>query len=51
MKVITTKGVTKVYNSDKIPVKALRGVDLEVVEGEFTAIVGPSGSEIGRAHV
>ncbi len=44
MKVITTKGVTKVYNPDKIPVKALRGVDLEIEEGEFTAIVGPSGS-------
>ena len=44
MKVITTKGVTKVYNPDKIPVHALRGVDLEIEEGEFTAIVGPSGS-------
>jgi putative ABC transport system ATP-binding protein len=44
MKVITTKGVTKVYDPDKIPVIALRGVDLEIEEGEFTAIVGPSGS-------
>ncbi len=44
MKVITTKGVVKVYNPDKIPVKALNGVDLEIKEGEFTAIVGPSGS-------
>ena len=41
---ITTKGVTKVYNPDKIPVKALNGVDLTIEEGEFTAIVGPSGS-------
>lgn len=44
MRVITTKGVTKVYDPDKIPVIALRGVDLEIEEGEFTAIVGPSGS-------
>jgi len=44
MKVIITKGVTKVYNPEKIPVHALRGVDLEIQEGEFTAIVGPSGS-------
>ena len=44
MTVITTKGVEKVYNPDKIPVKALKGVDLEIESGEFTAIVGPSGS-------
>ncbi len=44
MKVIRTKNVTKVYNEDKVPVHALNGVDLEIEEGEFTAIVGPSGS-------
>ncbi|MBK7873228.1 MAG: ABC transporter ATP-binding protein [Saprospiraceae bacterium] len=44
MKVIITKGVTKIYDPDRIPVEALRGVDLEIEEGEFTAIVGPSGS-------
>ncbi|PAU93671.1 macrolide ABC transporter ATP-binding protein [Aliifodinibius salipaludis] len=44
MAVITTKDVTKVYNSDQVPVHALRGVDLEIKKGEFTAIVGPSGS-------
>ncbi len=42
--IIKTRGVTKVYNKDKIPVHALNGVDLEIEEGEFTAIVGPSGS-------
>jgi putative ABC transport system ATP-binding protein len=42
--VIRTSGLTKVYQETKVPVKALGGVDLEILEGEFTAIVGPSGS-------
>jgi putative ABC transport system ATP-binding protein len=44
MKNIITKGITKIYNPDTIPVVALDSVDLEISEGEFTAIVGPSGS-------
>ncbi len=44
MPVIETSGITKVYNTDQIPVHALRGVDLTIEKGEFTAIVGPSGS-------
>lgn len=44
MAIIETKGITKVYNSDQVPVHALRGVDLTIEKGEFTAIVGPSGS-------
>lgn len=42
--VIRTKDVAKVYHESKIPVQALKDVDLEIGEGEFTAIVGPSGS-------
>lgn len=44
MNVIHTKKVKKVYNPDTVPVPALNGVDLEIEQGEFTAIVGPSGS-------
>ncbi len=42
--VIKTKGVTKIYQETVVPVQALNGVDLDIKEGEFTAIVGPSGS-------
>lgn len=44
MSIIKIKKVKKIYNPKTIPVKALRGVDLEIDKGEFTAIVGPSGS-------
>ena len=44
MKNIIARGITKIYNPDSIPVVALGGVDLEIEQGEFTAIVGPSGS-------
>jgi putative ABC transport system ATP-binding protein len=43
MSVIKAKSITKTYNETVVPVHALNGVDLEVDEGEFTAIVGPSG--------
>lgn len=44
MSIISIKEVHKTYNEKTVPVHALRGVDLEIQEGEFTAIVGPSGS-------
>jgi putative ABC transport system ATP-binding protein len=42
--VLAARGVTKVFRQGKLEVPALRGVDLEVREGEFLALVGPSGS-------
>mgnify|MGYP000639524897 FL=1 len=43
MSIIQAKNVKKTYNADTIPVHALNDVNLNVEEGEFTAIVGPSG--------
>jgi putative ABC transport system ATP-binding protein len=44
MSVIAMSGITKVYDTGKIRVEALKGVDLRIGAGEFVAIVGPSGS-------
>lgn len=41
--VLETKGVTKAYRTGKVDVWALRGVDLQVHQGEFVAVMGPSG--------
>jgi len=43
MKVIELKNLSKIYNPETIPVRAINDVTLSVAEGEFTAIVGPSG--------
>jgi putative ABC transport system ATP-binding protein len=42
--IIESHNLSKVYNPKTIPVQAVSGVDLQVEEGEFTALVGPSGS-------
>ena len=36
--------LNKTYRLDKVEVRALRGVDLDIATGEFIAIVGASGS-------
>lgn len=43
MNVIEVKKLTKIYNDSEVKVHAVQGIDLEIQEGEFTAIVGPSG--------
>jgi putative ABC transport system ATP-binding protein len=41
---IETRELRKTFGMNGVAVEALRGVDLAVKEGEFVAIVGPSGS-------
>ncbi len=44
MSLIALQDVKKDYTVGKVVVPALRGVDLEIDEGAFAAVVGPSGS-------
>ncbi len=40
----SARGLTKTYGRGDTEVHALRGIDLDLVRGRFTAIMGPSGS-------
>lgn len=42
--VIEMREIRKVYDTGKVKVEALKGIDLAVRAGEFVAVVGPSGS-------
>ncbi|MGN0949695.1 MAG: ATP-binding cassette domain-containing protein [Mitsuokella sp.] len=45
MEIIEAKGLTKIFTlKDGTEVRALSGIDLEVPEGQLTALVGPDGA-------
>lgn len=41
---LSARGLTKIYRMGAVEVRALRGVDIDLVEGELIVLLGPSGS-------
>ena len=41
--IVVANNVVKTYDTGKVKVEALRGVDFSVKEGEMIAVMGPSG--------
>ena len=47
--IVSMKGVAKAYVRGKQRVEVLRGIDLDVEQGEFLALMGPL-RELARRH-
>ena len=48
MAIVELKNVSKIYQMDKVSVKAVDDISFSIDQGSFCAISGPSGS--GPAH-
>ena len=48
MNILQTRNLTKHYGKEPLLVKALDGINMEIEQGSFTAIVGRSGSHRGK---
>ena len=42
--VVKCRNLTRIYQDEAVPVKALAGVGFDVISGEFVSLAGPSGS-------
>ena len=49
--ILELKHIYKDYHSDKLTVPVLKDVSLQVREGEYVAIMGPSGSRSEERRV
>ena len=43
MEILRTRGLEKIYKTGELVVRALDGVDIDISEGEFIAVIGSSG--------
>jgi len=44
MNIVSARGLSKTYDGEGVPVRAVRQVDFDIPQGAFAAFVGPSGS-------
>ena len=42
--IISLRGITKIFGSGPTAFQALKGIDLDIEQGDFVAVMGPSGS-------